>query len=67
MHTLRQSHKLDSPELIAIAQINKKGEAYMHEGMPYQLADWDQRGNRVLVTLIPFGADCRAQKNKRSS
>lgn len=64
MHTLRHSHQLDSRELIAIAQANKKCEPYYFDGLAYSLADWEQKQNRVIVTLIPYAANHRTPKNR---
>lgn len=57
MHTITQSHMLDSPELVAIANAKRKGKQYMIDGLPYMLGDWQPKSDRVIVTLVPWRKD----------
>lgn len=55
MHTIHQSHKPGSPELMAIATAKRKGKPFMVGGLPYTLGDWQPKDGRIFITLVPFG------------
>lgn len=61
---IQQSHLPSSPELLAIAESNKRNLPHMIDGHGYSLGDWQPKDGRILVTLVPFQEHYRTPKNR---
>lgn len=64
MERINDSRRADDPELIIIARANREGIPYIYEGARYSLADWNQMGDRVDITLIPYSPSHRPVKHR---